>query len=197
MFKIYQHKCKLLSIGKIREIIGVNTAARAASSLLIAAPLLEGHLRMFNKHSFPTPPTIVYNWPVKPFALKIVLDSTTSLYWRIDANANDAQAKEKEHRHPFQNGSAGAFTQDFGHTGILAMRARNLLRLFSSSFFCDLLKGYRFILYIRKIYLLNWSILSMRYLFIINSGWTCFRIIQRRWTIVYYVFLIISVATVD
>ena len=76
---------------------------------------------------------------MKPFALKIVLNGTTSLDRRIDANADNAQAKEKEHRNPFKNGGAGTFTLDFGHAGVITMRTRNFLRLFTSSFLCDLL----------------------------------------------------------
>ena len=55
---------------------------------------------MLDEHASVAVRAVVHNRSMQPLALQVVLDSATATHWRVDADANDAAAEEKEHGYP-------------------------------------------------------------------------------------------------
>ena len=82
---------------------------------------------------------------MKPLTFEIVLDGTTSLNGRVDADADNAQTEKEKHGDPFEHGSASALALHLRHTRVITILARDFLRLFPGSFLRYFLQSHRFI----------------------------------------------------
>ena len=100
---------------------------------------------------------------MQPLALQVVLDGATSTHWRVDADANDAAAEEKEHGYPLQHCGACALALHFRSNMVSTVRTVNLLRLFACFLFGYFFHGNGFVLDLGVVNLLDRSVLPMGY----------------------------------
>ena len=103
---------------------------------------------MLYEHSALTVFAVMYYRSVQPFTLKVILNGTSPLNRRVNADADDAKAEEEEHEYPFQYRSTGASTLNNSHTSALTVRTSNFLRSFPRPLLSYFLESHRFILYI-------------------------------------------------
>ena len=116
---------------------------------------------MFDQDASLTALAVVDDGAVEPLALEVVLDGASPLHWRVNANADDAEAEEEEHGRPLQHCHARALSLHLRHPLVPTVLAGDLLGLFTRPLLLDLLEGYRLVLDVSQVNLLHWRVLSV------------------------------------